>query len=29
MKMENEMFDCPRCGQDVYPDTHPEIGCDY
>jgi len=27
--MENEMFDCPRCGQDVYPDTHPEIGCDY
>jgi hypothetical protein len=29
MKMENEMFDCPRCGQDVYPSEHPEIGCDY
>lgn len=29
MKMENEMFECPRCGYDVYPDTHPEIGCDY
>ncbi len=27
--MENEMFDCPRCGQDVYPSEHPEIGCDY
>ena len=29
MKMENEMFECPRCGQDVYANTHPEIGCDY
>jgi ribosomal protein S27AE len=29
MKMENEKQECIRCGYDVVPSEHPEIGCDY
>ena len=29
-RIENtELLECARCGQDVDPSIHPEIGCDY
>jgi DNA-directed RNA polymerase subunit RPC12/RpoP len=27
--IEMEIFECIRCGQEVVPSEHPEIGCDY